>query len=69
VQFEALGSVYLRETGLLVPPAEWKVIAFLPSVGNLSFFLFGKVERVRSPSIRDSGEGSLWHQKIAKLGT
>jgi hypothetical protein len=34
-------SVYLGGTWLLVPPAEWQAIAFLPSVGNLAFLLFG----------------------------
>jgi hypothetical protein len=34
-------SVYLGGKRLLVPPSEWQVIAFLPSVGNLAFLLFG----------------------------
>jgi hypothetical protein len=33
-------SVYFGETGLLVMPAEWQVIPFLPSVGNLVFPFF-----------------------------
>jgi hypothetical protein len=46
VKCEALGfCVYLRETGLLVPPAEEQVIAFLPSVGNLAFLIHDRGAR------------------------
>jgi hypothetical protein len=44
-QHEVLGFCVLWGTGLLVLPAEWQVIAFLSSVCNLVFLLFGRGAR------------------------
>jgi hypothetical protein len=70
-------SVYLEETGLLVPPAEWQVRAFLPLVGNLSFSLFdggartlllsGTVGRAGPPC--SVGREASWSQKHAAWGS
>jgi hypothetical protein len=50
-------SVYPGLTGLLVLSTEWQVRAFLPSVGNLVFLLFGSSSRSEGfLAVRDSGE-------------
>jgi hypothetical protein len=36
-------SVHLGEAGLLVPPAEYQVTVFIPSMENLAFWLFNGV--------------------------
>jgi hypothetical protein len=69
-------SVYLEGIELLVLPAEWQDIAFLPSVGNLAFLLFG--EGVRTFLLSETvgsawplcsvERKASWHQKIAKPG-
>jgi hypothetical protein len=67
-------SVYLGVTGSLLPPIEWQVIAFLPSVGNLAFLLFGVGARILSLSVTvgsvrpqcSVGREASWHQKNSK---
>jgi hypothetical protein len=65
-------SVYLQGAGLLVQPAEWQVITFLPSVGNLSFLFFGGVLRsfLLSVTVESAGppcslgRQASWCQKL-----
>jgi hypothetical protein len=69
-------SVYLGGTGLLLPLAEWQVIALFPSVGNLMFLLFGRGARAPLLSETVGSTWSLcsverkasWCQKIANHG-
>jgi hypothetical protein len=49
-------SVHLGEAGLLLPPSEFQVTAFLPSVGNLAFLLFNR----GTETLPLSGSGECW---------
>jgi hypothetical protein len=54
VQHEVLGFCVPWGNWLLVPPAEYQVIAFLPLVGNLAFFLL--MGEWGPPALRASGK-------------
>jgi hydrogenase/urease accessory protein HupE len=58
-------SVYVGGAGLLVPSAERQVIAFVPSVGNMVFLLFGQEVRalLLSETVGVLGLLALWGGK------